>query len=333
MSDVYKLLDSDVFEEYQKIFNFGKSPGYKFPVKAFNYHMRPGGMTTLYAPPSTGKSFFWFWMLLVYSQEYGMKHLIYTPEMGNPADIYARLAEMIVGKRFKKDKWGMSEEEFLKASSFVDKHFLVIDHVNEVDDCWALARRLTEEGREYQTLTVDPWNAFTHDSGRKRSDIYLAEKLTQFILECQRSKMHGCIVTHSAKLQKQLQKDSGVWYYPQMDASQIAEGQSWFRKGQMMLSLWRPSEGMWMPGGNQEYEEGYMVLDIQKVKPPESGTAGKGVIYYDWRRQTYYEKNEDNLPIYPLKQIGYEQAKQESQSNGSISANHDFENEKSDTPF
>lgn len=333
MSEVYKLLDSDVFSKYQHLFKFGKHPGYKFPISAFNYHLKLGSTTTLYAPPYTGKSFWWFWLLLVFSQEYGLKHMLYTPEMGRSHEIYARLAEMLVGKKFEQGRWGMEEHEFEKASAFINEHFLVMDGVNSMHDCWALARRLKEDGNKFHTMTIDPWNALIHDPGRKRSDLHLAELLTENILESQKMDMHSCIITHSTKMQKQIQKDSGVSYYPQMDASQIAEGQAWARKGQMMLSLWRPAEGMFMPGSNQPYEEGYMVLDIQKVKPPESGTAGKSIIFYDWRRQTYYEMNEFNQPHYPLNQIGYENQEQKSEGSNTISANHDFENEKSDLPF
>lgn len=264
------------------------------------------------------------------AQHHGVKSAILSPETGTPEEIYALLSHMIVGNKFEKDdRFGTTVEQMKRAYEFVKKYFVVIDDVDTIHECWACVDSINQEFKEeneqtIQNLTIDPWNALSHPLNGQPRDLHLEALLTENTKAAKDRGIHSSIVTHSQNIEPIEQKGSKVMYYRKARRTQIAQGQAWDRKGQMMISLWRPPEGLWCDDLGTEYEEGYMVADLQKVKPDVSGTPGESVQYFDWRRQTYYELR-DGIPYYPLKQIAYPQTNVK--PDPAIQPNTEFEDE------
>lgn len=328
--------DDSVLEKYNKLWRLGVYPGYAMPCESINYCMKPGKTTYVYAPPHAGKSYWWFWVMLCMAQEHNLVFAVFSNEMEEAHAMLGLLTEMLVGNKFIDDTFGVSKEDKIKAQKFLMKHFVVIEKIKTVQEFFSEIDQINESriAKGLQAVdcgVIDPWNSLSHPLNGQPRDRQLEDLLTYVNEETKDRKMHVTIITHSRDKETILQKSSGVYFQPPVKPNEIAQGQGWFRKGQMMISLWRPAEGMHMPSSTNEYEEGYLLIDMQKVKPKESGKFGKTTIYYDWKRITYYEMI-DGQRHYPLKQIAYDE-KGTNTGESQISPNHDFENGKDDTPF
>jgi len=90
------------------------------------YKIRPTNTTIIYGYPASGKSEFALQMLVGLSAK-GKKHLIYTPETGNAAEIFCEIAHSLTGKTFdKRFSNYISEAEIYRVQNHILEHFTII---------------------------------------------------------------------------------------------------------------------------------------------------------------------------------------------------------------
>jgi len=267
----------------------GKSVGWDWSL--FPYTVKEGSTTYIGAAPASGKTEFWFEILLNLSCLHGWKHIIFSPETGEPKDIYSELCHKFVGKPYL-GEGRMDETEKAYAEMFIDEHFIIIDPVDEdltIDMFYKKVEDIENElGTKFNTTTIDPWNELTENyvpADLGREDKYLSRILGTVRKNARKTNRHNCIVTH-VRDQAMLTQNN-IRYFPMAHARDFAGGQVWYRKGMSVLIPWRPPVGL-MDDNGRPYDNNQMVLNISKTKPKGTSKNGTYNLHYDLQRSRYY---------------------------------------------
>jgi hypothetical protein len=279
----------------------------------FPYTVKLGCTTYIGAAPASGKTEFWFELLINLSCLHGWKHVIFSPETGDAKDIFSELCHKYIGKRYIKGDNEMNEAERTKAEYFINEHFIVIDPIDEdlnVEDFYNLVDQIERElETTIQTTTIDPWNELTekfepNDLGRE--DKYLSRILGYARKNARKTNRHNCIITH-VRDQHPITKD-GVVYYPPASARDLAGGQVWFRKGLCVLTFWRPPAGV-SESEIGPYADNELHIRIAKSKPKGVSKNGTYKFYLDTEKYHYYVKDYWGNAVYATRNHEIKQIK------------------------
>lgn len=279
----------------------GKDVGWAW--KDFPYTVKLGSTTYIAGAPASGKSEWWFEILINLSCLHGWNHVIFSPETGSHVDIYSELMHKFIGKPYVKGQWQMSKAEKLIAEKFIEKHFFVFDDQTEMT-----AQKFYDSIDEFEkennlvihTTTADPWNELKQDFKPEdlgREDMFLSRILGVVRKHAKTTQKHHCIITHVRDQKAEKMKDSNTFYYPFPSARDLAGGQTWFRKGMSMIIFWRPPEGM-------EFEAGVIAeanevhIKIAKTKPKGTSKNGTYRFFLNLASYRYYMKDFVGREIY-----------------------------------
>lgn len=277
-----KISDIDVLRERRTGITRGYYVGFKCLSDLMSIKL--GCTSYWYGSPTHGKTEFWLEILMNLSELHGLRHAIWTPETGTAPQVAAELISKYLRKEF---YHRATEQEILAAQEWVDAHFIIIDEDGEamsVEEFYAFVDDAEDNTGKIHTTTVDPWNEFYHSfagySGRE--DKYLEQKLGWIRLNARAKNRHNALITH---IQHQAKKErDGIEYYPYADAREMAGGQAWYRKGELMGCVWRP------PHIDGEYEMNEAHIIVQKAKPKWIGDKGTGILYFDREKNRYFER-------------------------------------------
>ena len=126
--------------------------------------------------------------------------------------------------------------------------------------------------------------------------------------------------------------ENGVTFYPPPHPRQSSGGQSFFRKAMAFIILWRPPKGFIDSETNQPYEDNETHIHIAKAKPKGSAKLGKCKLYFDWRKNRFYEK-QDGQTYYGLE---YKDKQERNKEPGNLQMSvikNTFGKEFTDAPF
>ena len=97
------------------------------------------------------------------SRLHGWNHILFTPEMGTPAEVVICLIQIYCKKDLDGESYNrVTREEVAEALAFIDKHFLILDNEesgNEIDmEGLCLYADFMERklDKKFHTLTIDP---------------------------------------------------------------------------------------------------------------------------------------------------------------------------------
>jgi hypothetical protein len=282
----------EVYEPLNTMFENGHIRGFSSGWDFFDkyYTIRTGFTTYIYGAPFTGKSKWWFNVLVNLSINESMKHVIYSPETGSAADVYAMLIQIYAqGDVTNTFKNRITKEKFEEAKLFIGKHFIIIS-TDETDT------ELTTDGlldyvdvlenkysTKINTVTIDPWNELDHDDLSR--DIGLNTELKRVRINARKKDRHICLITHIRDQKPLGYDDYGTAIYPFPTARDVAGGQVWYRKGFMMLAFYRH----FVPDGVNEVKIGKdkmfhrmgLLIRVQKAKPEGVGRVGEVEFRYN----------------------------------------------------
>lgn len=294
---------NDLNSEIENLYLYGNQKGYTTGHKELDEHytVKEGSTTYVYGAPYSGKTQFWFEILLCLSIKHGLRHAIFSPETGSAPEIFAELIQMHAQQDFYKTYNKQMNLEIMEQSKrFVNEHFIVIDPKNNIIGYKDFFNYVNEVERVYNTkihtATIDPFNEFKQDlkEFQGRQDLYLEAVLTEVRENARINNRHNCIITHVQG--QQLQKQDNTMFYPMPTYREIAGGQAWSRKGMSMISIWRPKEGLRDEYGIP-YESNATLVGIQKSKPKGVGKTGNIKMLLDLNKHRYLsdDGNEPNL--------------------------------------
>lgn len=282
--------EDEIWEAYENGRPEGYYTGYKNIDELYSMHL--GYTTYIYGPPFSGKSQLWFDFLKNFSYRYDMKHVIFSPETGEPKDVFVKLVEMVAHQDFYDDYDNqMSKDQLKDAMEFVKEHFIIIDpqlksmNIDDIIGTCQIIERVYDT--KLHTITIDPFNDINRNLGDYggRQDLYLEDALRKFRVHAKINDWHICVITHTRDQDKK--KINGQECYPPASFRDVAGGQVWSRRGFMMSSIWRPPQSM-DSFGDIELEGNEVFFMQQKYKPEWTGERGSTHLRYDAKNHCYY---------------------------------------------
>lgn len=286
----------------EALFEKGLTRGYYCGFEQLFEHYSPklGGTTYIYAAPFSGKTEWWFEILVSLSELYGMKHAIYSPETGSPEEIAAELISKVARKPFYNSPYyqRMTEAEFYRHLDWVDNHFFIIDPKDKdltIDEFYTQVDELEAEfDVKIHTTTADPFNELRHEIGADgRQDLYIENKLGLVRRNAAHKNRHNVLITHTSQqelLNATNYKGEQVFFNPPPHPSKLSGGLAWNRKAMNLIALWRPPAGCNDATG-QRYGDNEVHVIIQKFKPKGTGKRGTVKFFYDQETNRYYENH------------------------------------------
>lgn len=267
------------------------------------YSVKQGSFTFILAPPHHGKSELCFEIVFNQAEKYGKRSLIYSPETGSVEDIYAEFIHKYTGKPFYKSILGHAEDKaYYAAIAYIDHCFSIIDGDEKAYSFEDLTKLVTDE----QIILSDPYNEMKHDMTEfgTRQDLYIEQLCGQIRRYCKKNKKHCLQTLHPASQHIIIEK--GLRYYPMPMAREAAGGQALLRKAMTWINMWRPPEGLLNDLG-MPYKENEVIVTIEKAKPKGVSTRGTTSLFFDWKRNRYYEIiNEQDYFAFEHEKIDYE---------------------------
>ena len=253
------------------------------------YSIKQGSYTFILAPPHHGKSEFAFELAFNQAIKYGKKSLVYSPETGSTEDIYAEFVHKYTGKPFYKSIPGSVEDkEFYQAINYIDEMFSIVDSDEQSYSFQDLTNLCTNE----KLIVTDPYNELKHDMSQygTRQDLYIEDLCGEIRRYCKKYKKHWILTLHPAN-QLTMTDKSGFRYFPMPMAREAAGGQALFRKAMTWINLWRPPTEL-MDDDGHPYKENQTIVKIEKAKPKGVAVRGTTNLYFDWKRNRFYEHGE-----------------------------------------
>jgi hypothetical protein len=273
----------------------GKSVGWDWDI--LPYTVKEGCTTYIGAAPASGKTELWFEFLINLSCLHGWNHVVFSPETGSAAEIYAELCYKYIGKPYVIGENSMTQSEQIRAEMFIDSHFIVIDPIDEdltLTDFYALIDEIERKHDiKIHTTTIDPWNELTEKfepSDLGREDKYLSRILGIARKNARKTNRHNCIINHvrdQLPVTTENAVGTKITYFPIPSARDFAGGQVWFRKGLSVLIPWRPPYGI-MNEDNSISEHNEVHLKVAKSKPKGVSKNGTYRLFLDVERYQYY---------------------------------------------
>lgn len=261
--------------------NKGKSTGFN---GVDNYYtMQLGNVTDWSGFPMSGKTQVLMEMLLNTSLNYGWKHLVYFPDVGNKIEIIADLMHKITGKSFNpKYENHIQEKEVYQELTWLLEHFKILTKEDVKAKMtpfqfWDLAASM-----EIQTASIDSWKDMHHDYSKYGSyATYLEVVLPYRNQIAEDNNIHLHTIIHP----KLTEKEDGVRKAP--SPYDLKGGSEWFNSGKCMVTVHRETK---------DTNEAQLIFG--KIKPRSVGQVGTASIFLDLNSFIYYELTEDGKRIY-----------------------------------
>lgn len=278
---------NDIEKELNEMREIGNPRGLNTGFKCLDelYSIKMGSYTFILAAPHHGKSELCFELVFNQAEKKGIKSLIYSPETGSVSDIYAEFIHKYLGKPFYKSIQGSADDsEYYKAVNWIDQHFSIIDS----DEKSYSFDEISKICKDEQIIVMDPYNEMQHDMSKYfgRQDLYIEDLCGQIRRFCKKNKKHCIQTLHPAS--QQIVNEKGLRYYPMPMAREAAGGQALFRKAMTWINMWRPAKNLMNEYG-QPYQENQVLITIEKAKPKGVAVRGTTSLFFDWKRNRYYE--------------------------------------------
>lgn len=287
----------------------GLFPGFECLWEIFS--LKLGYPLFISGSPHHGKTEFVLDLLIFTSEFYDWKHFVYLGETGNVDEIIAELSYKYIGKPYRKKNkteesyFAMDEKEVTRAHEFIHQHFVFLDLENEksavnsftVDQFYKLADEAEKELEiKFNTTLIDPWNDVDENLGdyNGREDKFLKDALKKVRIDSKKNNRINIIVNHIGDIQYQVHKKTGKRYSPPAMPSQWAGGRTWHRRAFTMLLVYRPPVFLEDENG-ENYKENETIIYNQKAKPKGSGKIGNCSLFWNWKKNRYYESYNDEI--------------------------------------
>lgn len=266
------------------------------------YTLKLGYPLVIYGLPNSGKSYLWFIWAINMSRKHGFKHYLFTPEMGNKAEIVEALMNVYTQKdlRMQKEKgvenrFAMSMAEYETAFNFIRSHFYIAERSDfgkedvTIQDVYKnVSDAEAEAGFTFNTIAIDPFIEIHIESRKNRSDLDLADVLTKIREYDAANKTTTVIVNHTRDIQPLWDKGLQVSYFPIPTPAQMAGGQMWYRKMFAIICLYKPLAQVFGTSDNE------MWIMVQKAKPKGYCKLGKCVMFWNGSKHNLFPSNNTN---------------------------------------
>ena len=253
-----------------------------------------------------GKSEFILELQMQLSELYGMKHLVFSGEIGSPEQIITKLCSKYGKKPFNRYKEDgeeyytyQNDEESMRSLNFVNEHFLVVDRfatgegfrfdnmIETLDDYMRNGFGVSD----VDTISIDSWYELDREevSGTDRQLEMFLQKMFRYGYK---NKISFIVSSHiGANGHKTMHEvpNTGQKYPGVPSKYNWTGGMMWSRMGFQMINGYKPHSEIDYFGDNNLCEWNEFWVDVEKSKPERIGKKGRSTIYFDIHANRYYE--------------------------------------------
>lgn len=275
----------------------GQDTGFKCLDELFS--VKQGTYTIIYSEPTHGKSEVTFEICINQAEKFSKRSLICSPETGTVEEIIAELIHKLTGRKiFKSEYFHLDDKDFFKALEWLSHLFVIVDtddrsysvkQLFEYADQW----ELEHPNEKIDIVVGEPYNELDHSEMAvkfgARQDLYIEDLMSEIRRECRKKNRHFILTVHPSGSATPITNKDGKSYYPKPLPRQAAGGQALYRKAMTWITLWRPPTYIKDENG-MPYKENEVHVFIDKAKPKGVSTRGKCVLYFDWKKNRYFEE-------------------------------------------
>lgn len=289
-----------VLDSRKKVFERGFDVGFH---SAYNYlSLKRGFSSYIYAEPFSGKTSYVFDSYMYIAKKYDAIIMLFSPESGGKEALISYLVQIYLGKKLHgKEAQEATDEEWLEALAFIDKHFIILDPKvvgkNKVDFTTELLFQQVydaqiEYGCKIDILLIDPHTMLRKSSEDRKKSIsdYILDNLYYINHVAESMDIHIQIAMHSTSDSTVIDKDTGIEFNPKPHPNRIANGRNVFRTGQTMMGMWRCPTGVIDKTVGLPYPDNCTDFFVQKNKILGAGDTGMFRLFYDISKQKFYEE-------------------------------------------
>lgn len=274
----------------------GDSTGFKCLDEL--YTIKAGTYTIVLGAPTHGKSEIIFELLINQAKEHHKKSIILSPETGNAEEITMELVHKYLGKTaYRSNPFSCDDKEFYEALNWVDYNFAIADDEERSYSFAELVDEIEKFEKEkncvFDNVMAEPWNELNHklalNDNSGRQDLAIEEELTFLRRYCKTKNKHAFLSFHPSFQTLIVDKKAGLSYYEMPKAREAAGGQATLRKAFSWINIWRPPVGLLDTDG-MPYSDNQLIVQVEKSKPKGIGKKGFCALFFDWKKNRYYEK-------------------------------------------
>jgi len=258
------------------------------------YSLKRGSTSYILASPASGKTA-WLYELVCNLIDYSQFNVvIWSPETGSAEDIMNELMWSHARLPFIRNKAGLyaSDSDVRNSMRVLNKHIRILDfgrkEVN-LSMIYNEVERLQEDDKfNVDLLIIDPYTEIAEDSGSLsglREDEKLGRRLSAIARNSSAMDVHTMIAVHVNNLgtvMGEFEDGEQRPYVPPPLMTQVAGGQAWSRRGNMIVSIFRPPVGLLKSKEigtdgvetKHYFKKNDSVLTILKTKPKVVGKIG-----------------------------------------------------------
>ena len=244
------------------------------------------GVTDITGLPHSGKSEFALELLFYQSEAYGLRHLLYAPDIGSYNEIRRKLMVKYFRRSFRGYENSITQIDLINAATWIDTFFLVATKEDAKKpltpvDLWNFTTEYEDSNGIVHTCFIDSWKNLFHDyTGRE--DLYLDYVLSYRNELAEHYRRHFMTIIHPKSME--FDKETKKRRVP--DANDLKGGSSWFSNGKVILTVDYPDK-----------QKQTCDLYFTKVKPDTIGRVK--VLFeqleFDYRKSRYRETIEGNI--------------------------------------
>lgn len=278
----------DVFPSMLENFRSGiqLAPTTRFDDVDEYFRWKKGDINLCTGYGNHGKSFFMLQLMLTKSIYDDWKWAIFSPENYPANDFYDDIIEMYVGKWLDR----MTEQEYIDACWFVDRHIFYVYPENEHDiNCIHEKFRHLILKKGVDGVMIDPFNQLDHlQKPYQREDQYLSDLLKDIKRFALLNNVCYNVVAHPKN--PTYNQDRSL---PVVDMYDIAGGAMWGNKCDQIISYYRPNY-------HNDKNSPEVQIHIQKLKRKRTGgKCGDFPMTLVWSRKRYANIMSGEMPCDP----------------------------------
>lgn len=248
------------------------------------------GITDITGTPASGKTEFALELLFYQTEAFGLRHLIYAPDIGSYNEIRRKLLVKHYRRSFRGKENSITQAEIIQATAFIDTYFLIAskDDVKKPlspIDLWNFTSEYEDRNGIINTCFIDSWKNLSHEYS-SREDTYLDYVLSYRNELAETKQKHFMTIAHPKNVEIQMSKDGKKPKRRVPDANDISGGASWYRNGKVIITVDRPDK-------DSDFSDIY----FSKIKPDTLGRQKTlfGDFEFDWRKSRYRETIESRI--------------------------------------
>lgn len=299
-----------VMHQYETGTTKGKDIGFKCLDDLIT--LKLGYTTYILGFAAAGKTEVHLEILFNTTTKHAWKHALLSPEIGGVEDVIAELISKYLNKPFfKSNPYAATEREVHDAMDWLDQWFYPMDSDSNdysVESFYEDCDKIENDFKiKLNTTSLDPWNDLDEDLGKYggREDKYLVWALKKVRQNAKKTNRHNFIVTHAKDMPPIALKSAtgGETYCTAIPTlNSFAGGAVWSRRAFNVLGVWRPETSAINPKTNLPFHENEAKILSLKSKPKGVGKKGEASLYFDWKKNRYYEFI-DGKPYYAFEHL------------------------------